>query len=221
MTRRHVALWFTLALLGGVTRPATAMSADPLAPALAPGTTSSGSTAPGPTAPELEPLVPELAGSPLALPPGVRPYARRLSVSPGYGRLGAEPLFALRVAYNPSQRLGWEAALGHNPGQSVHGVLHNFGVVVRQPLAGRLQPYVRAGYGMFMVSPGPSINADPVTKNALLVGGGAEFYLRGDLALRAESQLATIVGRGNDDGSAAYRYAMTTIGLAFYRTVGP
>lgn len=171
---------------------------------------------------KLEPLVPELEGRALALPEGVRPYRSRLSVSPGYGRLGAEPLFALRIGYSPSQRLGYEAALGHNPGDAVHGVLHNFGVLVRHPLPGRFQPYVRAGYGMFMVSPGPSINAKPVTKNAVLIGGGFECYLRGDLALRAESQLATIVGRGNGgEGTAAYRYAMTTIGLAFYRTVGP
>lgn len=169
-----------------------------------------------------EPLVPELAGRTLSLPEGVRPYRGRLAVSPAYGNLGAEPLFALRIGYNPSQRLGYEASLGHNPGNAVHGVLHNFGVLVRQPLPGRFQPYVRGGYGMFMISPGPSINAKPVTKNALLVGGGLECYLRGDLALRAESQLVTIVGRGIDgEGSAAYRYAMTTIGLAFYRTVGP
>lgn len=170
----------------------------------------------------LEPLVPELAGSPFRLAPGVRPFAHRLSVSPAYGRLGAEPLFALRVGYNPGARLGYEGQLGHNPGQAVHGVLHCVNVIVRQPLPGRLQPYVKGGYGMFMVSPGPSLNAKPVTKNALLVGGGFECYLRGDLALRGESQLATIVGRRSQgDGSAAYRYAMTTIGLAFYRTVGP
>jgi len=192
-----------LALALALTAPPTVMAADD-------------------PAPPLEPLVPELDGRSLALPEGVRPYRGRLSVSPAYGSLGAEPLFALRVNYNPSQRLGYEAALGHNPGEAVHGVLHNFGVLVRHPLPGRFQPYVRGGYGMFMVSPGPSINAKPVTKNALLLGGGVECYLRGDLALRVESQLATIVGRGNDgDGTAAYRYAMTTIGLAFYRTVGP
>jgi len=172
--------------------------------------------------PALEPLVPELAGSPFRLPPGVRPYRNRLSVSPAYGRFGAEPLFALRVGYNPSERLGWEGSLVHNPGVAVHGVLHSVNAIVRQPLPGRFQPYVKGGYGMFMVSPGPSLNAKPVTKNALLIGGGVECYLRGDLALRVESQLATIVGRNSSgDGNAAYRYGMSTIGLAFYRTVGP
>ena len=57
-----------------------------------------------------------------------------------------------------------------------------FSVVVRRPLPGRLQPYLTAGYGMVIVFPGLSVNAVPVTKNALAVGGGLEWFIRNDLA---------------------------------------
>lgn len=170
----------------------------------------------------LEPLVPEVAGNVYGITPGPRPYEHRLSVSPSYGFLGNEPIFSLRVAYNPNSWLGYEGSLGHNPGESVHAVLHSLSAIVRRPLPGRFQPYAKAGYGMLMVSPGPSLNADPVTKNALTVGGGLELYIRNDVALRAESQLATVIGgeRGQS-GTVAYHYAMHTIGLAFYRTIAP
>ncbi len=170
----------------------------------------------------LEPLVPELAKATFALTPGPRPFKNRLAVSPAYGQLGTTPLFALRVAYNPNAWLGYEASLAHNPGHAVHGVLHSVSAIVRHPLSGRLQPYAKAGYGMLMVSPGPSLNADPVTKNALTIGGGLEFYIRNDVALRAESQLASVIGSERDkNGTVAYQYSMYTIGLVFYRTLAP
>ena len=171
--------------------------------------------------PRLEPLVPSIR-SPLAISPGIRPFLNRLSVSPSFGWLGSERLFALNVAYNPNDWLGWEASLGHNPGQSVHAVLHSLTAVARKPLPGRLQPYVTAGYGMMMVSPGPSLNADPVTRNALTTGGGLEIYIRDDLALRADFKYATVFGSKRDgEGIVAYPYAQETIGLSFYRTIAP
>ena len=171
---------------------------------------------------KLEPLVPSVANGTYALSEGPRPYKNRLAISPAYGRLGAEPLFSLRAVYYPSASLGYEASFGHNPGRAVHAVLHSFNAIVRHPFPGRFQPYAKAGYGMLMVTPGPSLNADPVTKNALTVGGGLEVYIRNDVALRAESQLATVIGsERNREGTVAYNYPMYTIGLEFFRTIAP
>ena len=94
-----------------------------------------------------------------------------------------------------NSHVGYEAALGHNPGQSVHAVIHSLSALVRYPLPGRFQPYLSAGYGMMMVFPGQSLNADPVTKNALAIGGGLEFYIRSDVAVRAEMRHATVFGK--------------------------
>jgi hypothetical protein len=170
----------------------------------------------------LEALNPELAEHPYRLDPGERPFRNRLSVSPGFGALGADELFTLRVAYNPSPWLGYEGAISHNPGQSVHAVLHTVSALVRHPLSGRYQPYLTAGYGMILVFPGKSLNADPVTKNSLSFGGGLELYIRTDLALRAEVRNATVFGRqGNRDGVVAFNYLQETIGLSFYRSIRP
>jgi len=170
----------------------------------------------------LEALVPEAAQAPFALRPGVRTFRERLAVSPGYGRLGQDRLFVLRAAYFPSAWLGYEATLGHNPGQSVHAVLHTFGLLMRWPRPGRFQPYAVAGYGMVMVEPGPSLNAKPVTKNALSGGAGLEFFVRDDLALRTEWRQAAVFGeqRGRD-GVVVYDYTQATVGLAFYRSIRP
>jgi hypothetical protein len=170
----------------------------------------------------LEPLVPEIAADPYGLEPGVRKYLHRLSFSPGYGNLGSERLFAFQVAYNPNPWLGYEGSIGHNPGQSVHAVLHTITAIVRRPLTGRFQPYLCGGYGMIMVYPGPSLNADPVTKNALAIGGGIEFFIRSDLALRADLRNATVFGSERDrDDLVAYQYLQQTLGLSFYRTIRP
>ena len=163
-------------------------------------------------------LVPELAGDPFHLEPGRREYTHRLSFSPCAGRLGDRPLYAIRLAYCPSSWLGWEASLGHNPGQSVHAVAHSISSHLRYPLPGRFQPYVSLGYGMVMVFPGESLNADPVTSNVLYAGGGCEVFIRGDLALRVEMRSATVLDSASANGeSFAYEYGEATAGLSFYR----
>jgi opacity protein-like surface antigen len=166
-------------------------------------------------------LVPELATDPLHVDEGTRPYQSRLSFSPGYGRLGSEKLYALRLAYNPNAWLGWEVAFGHNPGESVHALLHTLSALVRYPLPWRFQPYGSLGYGMIMVYPGESLNSDPVTKNALTAGGGLEVYVRDDVALRFEARSVTVLGGTDENGDAAsWRYAEKTVALAFYRGLG-
>ncbi|HTK31971.1 MAG TPA: hypothetical protein VL332_08420 [Candidatus Saccharimonadaceae bacterium] len=170
----------------------------------------------------LEHLVPELEGNPYRLAPGVRPYQNRVSFSPAFGNLGSNRVFAFRFAFNPNEWLGYEGTLSHNPGHSVHALLHTLSALVRRPRPGRLQPYLSAGYGMMIVFPGPSLNADAVTKNALTYGGGLEWYIRGDLALRGEVTQATVFGSQRDrDGLVAYDYLQETIGLAFYRSLRP
>ena len=85
----------------------------------------------------------------------------------------------------------------------------------------RVQPYAKGGYGMFMVFPGASVNADPVTENALSAGGGLEIYVRDDIALRFEMNALTVIGGERDsDASVAYRYRETVIALSFYRGLG-
>ena len=170
----------------------------------------------------LEHLNPEIGMNPYHLEPGVRPYQDRLSISPGYGNLGSRTLFTFRVAYNPNSWLGYEASLDHNPGQSVHAVVNSINAIVRHPFPGRVQPYVIAGYGMILVFPGQALKADPVTKNALSAGGGSEFYIRSDLAIRGEVKGASVIGRQtNGVGMAAYDYLQWTVGLSFYRSIRP
>ncbi len=71
------------------------------------------------------------------------------------------------------------------------------------------------------VYPGQAINADPVTKNTLTYGGGLEFYMRNDVALRGEIRGATVIGQElGRDGTVAYNYREYTIGFAFYRSLG-
>ena len=170
----------------------------------------------------LESLVPELADHPYRLEPGRRQFVNRFSISPGYGTLGSNRFFTLRAAYNPNQWLGYEAALGHNPAHAVHAVLHTLSAIVRRPSSGRMQPYLAGGYGMMIVFPGQATNAASVTKNALVMGGGLELYIRNDLALRADLRDATVFGqqRGRE-GVVAYDYLQGTIGLAFYRSIRP
>jgi hypothetical protein len=205
------AMTIALALTGA--RVATAQDADTSAVSFAP-----------PAAPKraLEALDPALAEHPYQLAPGVRPYQNRLAFSPGYGWFGSDPLFVIRAAYQPSNWLGYEASLAHNPSPSVHAVLHTLSAIVRRPVAGRLQPYLTAGYGMIVVFPGRAVDATAVTKNSLSVGGGLECFIRNDLALRADLRHAIVFGqqRGHE-GVVTYPYSQGTIGLSFYRTVQP
>ncbi len=166
-------------------------------------------------------LVPDLKDAGYRVGPGARQFERRFSFSPAVGRLGAQDLFAFRVAFNPNAWLGYEISVGHNPASSLHAVLHTFNTIVRYPVPWRLQPYVAAGYGMMTVYPGRAINADPVTKNTITAGGGLELYIRNDVAVRGEIRGVTVLGRDADSGeTVAYGYQTFTVGFAFYRQLG-
>ena len=223
MTR---ALAITLAcgtLLACASRPAPAQDLTPDSLATPAGTASNATSAATPrTKDGLEALVPELAGSPVGIDPGVRPYVHRFSLGTGFGSLGGDRLFFLRLGYNPNAWLGYEASIAHVPSQSVQAILHQLNVVIRHPLPGRLQPYLSGGYGMTIVLPGQAVNADPVTKNTLAAGGGLEMYIRSDLAIRAEMRGTAVLGRElNHEGVVTYGYREQTIGLAFYRQLKP
>jgi len=175
-----------------------------------------------PSARGLEALVPAVAQHPYHVDSGERAFLHRFAFSPAYGTLGTQRLFTFRLAYNPNRWLAYEGALSHNPGEAVHAIVHSLSAVVRHPLAGRFQPYVIGGYGMMIVFPGQSLNAASVTKNALTLGGGLEFYIRSDVAIRAEVAQATILGKQRDrDGVVAYNYLQQTVGLSFYRSIRP
>lgn len=166
-------------------------------------------------------LVPELEGAGYRLDNGKPQFKSRISFSPGIGQLGTQDLFSFRVGFSPNSWLGYEIALSHNPTESLHAALHTFNVILRYPIPWRLQPYGTLGYGMMTVYPGTAINADPVTKNTLTAGGGLEFYVRNDVAIRGEIRSATVVGQElNTDGTVAYSYREYTLGFSFYRGLG-
>jgi len=170
----------------------------------------------------LDALVPALADHPYRLEAGPRKFEHRLAFSPAYGRFGSQPMYLIRATFNPSSWLGYEWSFGHTPGQSVHAALHSLSAIVRKPLTGRFQPYGVGSYGMMLVYPGHAVNADPVTKNVLSVGGGLEVYLRNDLAVRADMRYATAFGRERDrEGVVAYDYLQQNIGFSFYRSIKP
>lgn len=175
----------------------------------------------GPVDDGVEYLRPELEGATTRLSEGPRQFLKRASFSPGYGRLGEQEYFVFRFAYNPNSWLGWEAGLGHNPARSVQSVLHNLSAVLRYPVPFRIQPYASVGYGMLTIYPGKTINADPVTKNALTYGAGLEVYLRDDVAVRGEILGTAVMGRDAvGTGSATYTYREITLGFSFYRSLG-
>lgn len=170
----------------------------------------------------VEHLVPEMQGRSFALEPGPRPYRDRLGFSPGFGRLGGEDYYTVRMSFHPLRWLGWEAHLGHNPSQSVHALVNGLNVQLRWPLAMRVQPYGTLGFGMMMIFPGRVFEADPVTRNQLTAGAGLEFFLRDDVALRGELRGATLVGGSDASGiDGGFRYREYTFGLTFYRTIQP
>jgi hypothetical protein len=170
----------------------------------------------------LEPLSPALADRPYHLSAGERPYLHRLSFSPAVGSLGNDRLYSLRVTYSPNSWLAYEGSIAHDPNHEVHAIIHSLSVIVRRPMPGRFQPYLTGGYGMTVVLPSGAIAAQSVTKNVLLAGGGLEWFIRDDLALRGELRSATAFGhQPNHEGMAAYDYFEQTLGLAFYRTLRP
>jgi hypothetical protein len=170
---------------------------------------------------ELSYLVPELKDAGFRLAENKPSFWNRVSFSPGIGQLGTQTLFSFRAGFNPNTWLGYEIALAHNPASSLHAMLHTFNVILRYPIPWRAQPYATLGYGMMTVYPGKAINADPVTKNTLTAGGGLEFYIRNDVALRGEVRSATVMGRElNSEGTVAYSYREYTLGFTFYRGLG-
>ena len=148
-------------------------------------------------------------------------FRHRIWFSPAYGQLGSDDVFAFRVGFSPNTWLGYEASFEHNPASSLHALMHSFNVILRYPLSGRFQPYATVGYGMMTVYPGQAINADSVTKNTLTAGGGLEFYIRDDVAIRGELRGATVLGQElNTEGTVAYDYREYTIGFVFSRSLG-
>jgi hypothetical protein len=223
MTRRraHRALLFAAVTLAPAPVVAATAAADSSIAASPAPTAINGTSGPGTGAGRLTYLVPELEGAGYRVTGGKDRFARRVAFSPAIGRLGDNDLFSFRIGYSPNTWLGYEAALGHNPAEGLHALLHTFNVVLRHPLSGRIQPYATLGYGMMTVYPGQAINADPVTKNTLTYGGGLELYLRNDVSLRGELRGASVLGQElNSEGTVAYDYREYTIGLAFYRGLG-
>lgn len=167
-------------------------------------------------------LVPALAQGAFHVDDGPRRFLNRFSFSPAFGQLGGEKLYTMRAAYSPNTWLGWEAAVGHNPGRSVHALLHTLSAIVRYPVPRRAQPYASLGYGMIVVFPGEALNSDPVTENVLSAGGGVEIYVRDDLALRFDARHVLVPGsRNGSDESVSYQYGEFTAGLSFYRGLVP
>lgn len=168
----------------------------------------------------LEYLVPELEGRTWSLTGERRPFLKRLSFSPAYGRLGESKLYAVRIAFNPNEWLGYEASISHNPGRSVHALFHTLNVVLRYPMPFRFQPYCTGGFGMVMAFPGDALNADSVTKNTYSVGVGMEIYVRDDVAIRGEVRRTGVLGaQPFEDETVVYNYGEATLGLSFYRTI--
>ncbi len=224
--RRIISIIGILAVLC-LARLAFASEPDSLAAPVAPADTTAAAPAPAPETAASDAgsgliyLVPEMDGAGYRVTNDRNRFKNRVSFSPAYGKLGKEDLFAFRVGYSPNAWLGYEISFGHNPASSLHGLLHTFNVILRYPISGRFQPYGTLGYGMMTVYPGQAINADPVTKNALTAGGGLEFYIRDDVAIRAEVRGATILGQQlHTEGTVAYDYMEYTIGFAFFRSLG-
>lgn len=167
----------------------------------------------------VEYLVPAMRGRGLSLAEGPRPYLHRLSFSPAFGELGSEPYYLLRLAYNPSRWMAYEANIGHNPAQSVHSLVHSLQAVVRWPFSGRIQPYLTVGYGMMLIFPGRVFSADPVTANLMSAGAGLEFFLRDDVAIRGEWKGHHITNGQNDRFEGGREYREFSFGFAFYRDI--
>lgn len=201
----------------------TAASVDtsavaPLVPAAAPAPVAADSAA---SNDGLIYLVPSLENSGYRITKDRNRLSHRIWFSPAYGQFGSDDVFAFRIGYSPNAWLGYEASFEHNPASSLHALMHTFNVILRYPFSGRIQPYATVGYGMMTVYPGQAINADSVTKNTLTAGGGLEFYIRDDVAIRGEMRGATVLGQElHTEGTVAYDYREYTIGFVFSRSLG-
>jgi opacity protein-like surface antigen len=188
----------------------------PLVPAVAPVAADSTASNDG-----LIYLVPSLENSGYRITKDRNRLSHRIWFSPAYGQFGSDDVFAFRIGYSPNAWLGYEASFEHNPASSLHALMHTFNVILRYPFSGRFQPYATVGYGMMTVYPGQAINADSVTKNTLTAGGGLEFYIRDDVAIRGEMRGATVLGQElHTEGTVAYDYREYTIGFVFSRSLG-
>jgi hypothetical protein len=134
------------------------------------------------------------------------------------GQLGADPIYNLRLAYYPTDWLGLEATVAHNPSSDTHAALHHAGASARVPGVWRLQPFAAAGLGTIQVFPGNALNATSVTKLLLHAGGGAHFFLRDDVALRFEARSFAILDQ-QESHRGTYGYAEWSVGLAFFRSL--
>lgn len=198
----------------------SSFSASAKASAAAPTPVAAPSPAGRSGAGTLEYLVPELEGRTWSVSEGARRFRGRLSFSPGYGRLGEQKLYAFRLGYNPNEWLGYEASIGHNPGNAVHALFNTLNAVVRYPMPFRFQPYCTVGFGMVMAFPGEALNAESVTKNTYALGAGMEIYVRDDVAIRGEVRRTGVLGaRPFEDETVVFSYGEATLGLSFYRTL--
>ena len=214
-----------VAALGATALVASVVQAAPVDSTGASGNDAVATAAPDSTAAADEDgvtyLVPGLEGSGYSVSNDRSRFKNRLSFSPAVGQMGENHLFAFRLGFSPNTWLGYEIAFEHNPASSLHATLHTFNVILRYPLSWRVQPYGTLGYGMMTVYPGQAINADPVSKNTLTAGGGVEFYIRDDVALRGEIRSATVLGQQlGQEGTVAYSYREYTVGFSFYRSIG-
>lgn len=150
------------------------------------------------------------------LPADAGPVAGDVALGVGAGMLGADPVYALRLAYFALPWLGFEATLGHNPSGSEHAVLHYANAVGRLHHQGRLRPFVTAGLGTIEVFPGIAVNAKPVTKLLLDAGAGTHLHLRDDVALRFEARSFTILDQ-QEGHRGAYHYLEWSCGVTFSR----
>jgi hypothetical protein len=144
------------------------------------------------------------------------PSSETLTLGATAGRLGDDPVYALRLGYFAKSWLGLEATLAHNPSSDVHALLHYANATARWQSPVRLAPFVTAGLGTIHVFPGNAVNARSVTKLLLNVGGGTHFFLRDDIALRLEARSFTVVDQQEARGGA-YHYLEWSGGLTFSR----
>jgi hypothetical protein len=152
-----------------------------------------------------------VAAAPEAATPGT------LTLALGAGQLGTEPLYAFRLAWLPTPRLGFEASLAHNPSSATHAALHHLDGVVNLASLGRVRPFAVAGLGTIHVFPGTALNAKSVTKLLLDCGGGTHLFVRDDVALRFEGRATWIVDQ-QQDHRGVLDYAQWSVGLTFFRS---
>jgi len=134
------------------------------------------------------------------------------------GQFGAQPIYAMRLAFHPSRHLGLEATLAHNPASGVHAALHHFGALVPVGSLWRLRPFVAAGLGTIQVFPGAAVQADTVTRLALNGGGGVHFFVRDDVALRFEGRSFALLDQ-QEDNRGTLQFTQWSAGVTFYRSL--